>query len=97
MNRTSTVQVQEATFDPRVNHKIRTFLRELNKASTSFWELPQPKPQDRVTGLQKKELVHMFGVSTRKTTIQSDRNTVDSRNMARPPPGARANPLARWR
>jgi len=91
MNQTATAQVSDAASDSRVNHKVRTFLRELNKASTPFGEVPQPKLQDEVAGLQNKELVHMFGVSTSERTI-----TQDGR-MARPPPGARANPLARWR
>ena len=94
MNRTSTVQVQEATFDPRVNHKVRTFLWEINKDRTPFWELPRSKPQLRVTGLQNKTLVDMSGVGTSETTI---RTHVEVVHPARPPPGESARPLARWR
>ena len=94
MNRTSTVQVQEATFDPRVNHKVRTFLWEINKDRTPLWQPPQPKPQDRSTGLQNMMPVEMSGVGTSETTI---RTHVEVVHPARPPPGESARPLARWR
>jgi acetyl esterase len=33
--------VPNAATDPRINPQVRTFLAELNKDSSPFWELPQ--------------------------------------------------------
>ena len=35
----------DAASDPRIDPQVRSFLAELNKDSSPFWELPQPKPQ----------------------------------------------------
>ena len=45
-------QTLDASTDPRINPQARALLEELNKDSSPFWELPQPKPQDILTGLQ---------------------------------------------
>jgi acetyl esterase len=37
--------------------------------SSPFWELPQPKPQEVLTGLQNKYPVDMSGVTTVEKTI----------------------------
>ena len=50
--------------DPNIDPEIRAFLTELNKDSSPFWELPQPKPQDILTDLQNKTKVDMSGVTT---------------------------------
>jgi len=92
MNHTASAQVRDAASDSRINRKFRTFLHELNKYRTPFCELRQHLPQDRVTGLQNKALVGISGVSTTEWTIRREGRTVY--NMARAPPGARANPLA---
>jgi acetyl esterase/lipase len=55
---------------------VRAFLAELNKDSSPFWELPQPKPQEILTGLQDKTAVDMSGVTTVKKTITQDGRTV---------------------
>jgi acetyl esterase len=62
--------------DPRIDPQVRAFLREINKDSSPFWELPQPKPQDILTGLQNKTPVDMSGVSTTEQTITQDGRTV---------------------
>ncbi len=40
--------------DPRIDPQVRAFLKEINKDPSPFWELPQPKPQEILTGLQNK-------------------------------------------
>ncbi len=42
----------DAATDPRIDPQVRSFLAEINKDSSPFWELPQPKPQEIFTGLQ---------------------------------------------
>jgi acetyl esterase len=62
--------------DPRIDPQVRTFLREINKDSSPFWELPQPKPQEVLTSLQNKTPVDMSGVNTTERTITQDGQTV---------------------
>ena len=54
-------QIPNAATDPRIDPHVRTFLAELNKDSSPFWELPQPKPQDILTALQNQTAVDMSG------------------------------------
>ena len=61
-----------AATDPRIDPKIRSFLAEIDKDSSPFWELPQPKPQDILTGLQSQTPVDMSGVTTTEQTITQD-------------------------
>lgn len=62
--------------DPRIDPQVRAFLTELNKDRTPIWKLPQPKPQDIITGLQNKTPVDMSKVSTVEKTITQDGKTV---------------------
>jgi len=62
--------------DPRIDPQIRSFLTELNKDKSPFWELAQPKPQDIVSGLQSKTPVDMSGVTTVEKTVTQDEHTV---------------------
>jgi len=62
--------------DTRIDPQIRSFLTELNKDSSPFWQLPQPKPQDILTGLQNRTQVDMSGVTTAEKTITQDGVTV---------------------
>jgi acetyl esterase len=62
--------------DPRIDPVIRPFLVELNKDPSPFWELPQPKPQDILTGLQSKTPVDLSGVTTESRTISVDGRSV---------------------
>ena len=66
----------DAATDPRIDPQVRTFLREINKDPSPFWELPQPKPQEILTALQNKTPVDMSGVNTTEQTITQDGQTV---------------------
>jgi acetyl esterase/lipase len=69
-------QIPDAATDPRIDPQIRAFLAELNKDSSPFWELPQPKPQEILTALQNQTPVDMSGVTTVEKTITQDGRTV---------------------
>lgn len=62
--------------DTRLDPTVRTFLTQINKDSSPFWELPQPKPQDILTGLQAQTPVDTSGVTTVEKTIVQDGKTV---------------------
>jgi len=62
----------DAATDPRIDPQVRSFLAKINKDSSPFWELPQPKPQDILTGLQSKTTVDMSGVTVTEQTISQD-------------------------
>ena len=66
----------DAATDPRIDPQVRTFLKEINKDSSPFWELPQPKPQEILTALQNQTPVDMSGVVTTEQTITQDGQTV---------------------
>ena len=69
-------QTPNAATDPRIDPQVRAFLADLNKDSSPFWTLPQPKPQDILTGLQNKTSVDMSGVTTVEKTISQDGRSV---------------------
>lgn len=94
MNQTATAQALKESSASRVNHKVRTFLRELDKGSIPFGALPQPKPSGGVTGLPTRALVYVSGVRTGERSIAQNGRTKALDNRARPPPGASAKPLA---
>lgn len=62
--------------DPNLDPQVRAFLEQINKDPAPFWELPQPKPQEILTGLQNQTPVDMSGVTTTEQTI-----TVDGREV----------------
>lgn len=68
--------IPDAATDPRIDPQVRAFLAELNKDSSPFWELPQPKPQEILTALQNQTPVDMSGVTTVEKTITQDGRTV---------------------
>jgi acetyl esterase/lipase len=72
----TSAQTSSAATDPRINPQVRILLGELNKDSSPFWELPQPKPQEVLTGLQNETPVDMSGVTTVEKTITEDGRTV---------------------
>jgi len=72
MTTASAAPVANPSTDPRIDPQVRAFLTELNKDSSPFWELPQPKPQEILTGLQNRTPVDMSGVSTVEKTITQD-------------------------
>jgi acetyl esterase len=72
----TSAQSPNPTTDPRINPQVRVLLGELNKNTSPFWELPQPKPQEILTGLQNETPVDMSGVTTVEKTITEDGRTV---------------------
>jgi len=76
MTQLAAAQAPNAATDTRIDPQVRAFLAELNKDSSPFWELPQPKPQEILTGLQNKTPVDMSGVTTTERTITQDGRTV---------------------
>src|SRR5262249_18271164 len=66
----------DAASDPRIDPQIRSFLAKINKDSSPFWELPQPKPQQILSELQSQTAVDMSGVTTTERTISQDGRTV---------------------
>jgi acetyl esterase/lipase len=66
----------DAASDPRLLPEVRSFVAELNKDSSPFWELPQPKPQDILTGLQDKTKVDMSGITAVEKLISQDGRSV---------------------
>jgi len=76
MTQLAAAQAPKAATDTRIDPQVRAFLAELNKDSSPFWELPQPKPQEILTGLQNKTPVDMSGVTTTERTITQDGRTV---------------------
>jgi acetyl esterase len=66
----------DAATDPRIDPQVRSFLTKLNKDRSPFWELPQPKPQEILSGLQSQTAVDMSGVTTTERTISQDGRSV---------------------
>jgi acetyl esterase len=62
--------------DPAIDRRTRAFLRELNKDSSPFWELPGDEPRTIVTALQGKTPVDLSGVAIDDRMI-----TVDGRDI----------------
>jgi acetyl esterase/lipase len=66
----------DAATDPRIDPAIRTFLAKINKDSSPFWEQPQPKPQQILTGLQGQTPVDMSGVTVSEQTLSQNGRSV---------------------
>ena len=66
----------DAATDPRIDPQIRSFLAKINKDDSPFWELPQPKPQQILTGLQEQTVVDTSGVTVSQQTISQDGRSV---------------------
>src|SRR5262245_41472820 len=69
-------EVGNPATDTRIDPKVRACLAELNKDVSPFWELPQPKPQEILSGLQDRTAVDMSGVTIAERTITQDERTV---------------------
>ncbi|RZU29773.1 hypothetical protein [Edaphobacter modestus] len=76
MTQVASAQAPNAATDPRIDPQVRAFLADLNKDTSPFWTLPQPKPQEILTGLQNKTPVDMSGVTTVEKTISQDGRSV---------------------
>jgi len=64
--------VPPVSSDPNLDPQVRSFLEGINKDPSPFWELPQPKPQEILTGLQNQTPVDVSGVTTVERTIAVD-------------------------
>jgi acetyl esterase len=62
--------------DPNIDPRVREFLLQIDKDPSPFWELPQPKPQEILTALQKQTPVDVSGVTTTERTITQDGTSV---------------------
>jgi acetyl esterase/lipase len=62
--------------DQNIDPQVRSFLEQINKDPSPFWELPQPKPQDILTGLQNQTAVDMSGVTTVEKIITENERQV---------------------
>jgi acetyl esterase len=54
---------------PKSTPRVRTFLADLNKDSSPFWELPGPQVRATLTGIQTKTTVDLSGVTIAENTI----------------------------
>ncbi|MEJ0049240.1 MAG: alpha/beta hydrolase [Rhodospirillales bacterium] len=79
---TGAAAIPDPTTDPRIDPQVRSFLAEINKDSSPFWELPQPKPQDILTALQNKTPVDMSGVTISERMINENGRAVKLYIMA---------------
>jgi acetyl esterase len=62
--------------DPAIDRRSRAFLKELNKDSSPFWELPGEEPRNIVTALQSQTPVDLSGIK-----IDEHQITVDGREI----------------
>jgi acetyl esterase/lipase len=72
----SSIAVDNAANDPAIDRRTRAFLKELNKDSSPFWELPGDQPRSIVTALQDQTPVDLSGITVDQRAI-----TVDGRSV----------------
>jgi acetyl esterase len=70
------VAAPDASTDPRIDPNIRSFLAELNKDHSPFWEKPGPEVRAVLTGLQAKTPVDVSGVTITERTISENGQSV---------------------
>jgi acetyl esterase len=58
--------------DPAIDRRSRAFLKELNKDSSPFWELPGDEPRNIVTALQNQTPVDVSGIEVDERQITVD-------------------------
>jgi acetyl esterase len=61
MNNTVSAAAPNVATDPHLDPRVREFLVQIGKDPSPFWELPQPKPQEILTVLQKLTPVDVSG------------------------------------
>ena len=76
MTNTVSAAVPNVGTDPNLDPRVREFLVQIDKDPSPFWELPQPKPQEMLTALQKQTPVDMSGVTITGRTITQDGTSV---------------------
>jgi len=62
--------VTDAATDPHIDPQVRSFLAELNKDSTPFWEFDGEKTRGVLTGLQAQTKADLSGITTQEKTIE---------------------------
>jgi acetyl esterase/lipase len=62
----------DASTDPRIDPIIRSFLAEVNKDGSPFWELPGPQVRATLTGLQAKTPVDLSGITISEKAISGN-------------------------
>jgi acetyl esterase len=58
--------------DPAIDRRTRAFLKDLNKDSSPFWELPGDEPRAIVTALQDRTPVDLSGIEVGEREITVD-------------------------
>ena len=66
----------DAARDPAIDRRTRGFLKELNKDSSPFWELPGDEPRSVVTKLQSQTPVECSGVEIDQRPIAVNGRTI---------------------
>ena len=66
----------DAARDPAIDRRTRGFLKELNKDSSPFWELPGDEPRTIVTALQNQTPVDLSGIEVGEREISVDGRAV---------------------
>ena len=68
-----TISVESSKVDPAedlaIDRRSRAFLKELNRDSSPFWELPGDEPRNIVTALQNQTPVDLSGIDVDKRQI----------------------------
>jgi acetyl esterase/lipase len=75
---TSTVEnsTLDPAHDPAIDRRTRTFLEELNKNSSPFWELPGEQPRTIVTELQEQSPVDLAGIEIEERQLDVDGRSI---------------------
>ncbi|MFC0514263.1 alpha/beta hydrolase [Mucilaginibacter angelicae] len=72
----SNATILDAATDPAIEPKVRSFLAELNKDSSPFWELPGDQVRSILTGLQNQTPVDVSGITIEEKTISPEGNPI---------------------
>jgi acetyl esterase len=62
--------------DPAIDRRTRAFLKDLNKDSSPFWELPGDQPRQIVTDLQNRTPVDLSGIEISERQLPVDGRTI---------------------
>src|SRR3954451_1339498 len=72
MAQATPTMASDAATDPNIDPEIRTFLAQLNKDTSPFWEKPGPQVRAVLTGLQSKTPVDLSGVTISEKMISEN-------------------------
>jgi acetyl esterase/lipase len=76
MTQTATAAAPDAAQDTRIDPQVRSFLAQLNKDSSPFWERPGPEVRAILTGLQAATPVDLSGVTISDKTVSESGQAV---------------------